>query len=160
MDHLDAISCGTKKKTTLNLCYTHVIFYKRSTWWIRTQKQIPTNVLLCKAKIFQNLQVTWCLIDALLFKGSRREKKGRLSDKKKKCLTKALLKHFNFHQNTNIDLIDGVMLIQCWQDQNETQKVEWDLLQALSWFTKTGIYFVFLLSVHDLLLACAGNRNC
>lgn len=87
-------------------------------------------------KIFQDLQITWCLTDALLFKNGRMKKTGKERESKdsqtKQCLKKALLKHFNFHQNGNVNLIDGVMLIQCWQDQNGTQSVERDLLQAFA----------------------------
>lgn len=138
-----------QKEKSFFLCYPHVIYYDRSSWWIRIQKQIPTSVLLCKVKIFQDLQITWCLFDALLFKNKRRKKTGKERKSKgfqtKQCLKKALLKHFHFHQNGNVNLIDGVMLMQCWQDQNETQSVEWDLLQAFT------LFFCFQLLTCSLL---------
>lgn len=46
--------------------------------------------------------------------GKRQEKKGSLKGfQTKQYLMKALLKHFLFYQNGNVNLIDGVMLMQC-----------------------------------------------
>lgn len=120
---------------------------------------------LCKVKVFQDLKMTWCLIDVLLFGNERRKKRGKKREPKgvqtKQWLNKALLKHFYFHQKSNVSLIDGVMLTQCWQDQNETQNVEKNFLQALT----SCFSFVFRFSIFNFLPALclyrsSANRIC